>query len=104
MSGDNHYSMAFPHCGGVGLLCVIVVFPDHTIISHTDQFEILKKGLRRKSIDFCKSVTRLFNIRNTIRVCFELTLICINNTANTRSFERELTRFNCIYYNVKTAV
>ena len=40
----------------------------NAISSHSDHFEIQKKGFRRKSIDFCKSVSQLFNIRNTINV------------------------------------
>ena len=30
----------------------------NTISSQTDHFEIQKKGFRRKSIDFCKSVSQ----------------------------------------------
>ena len=45
----------------------------NTIRSHTDHFEIQKKEFRRKSIDFYKSVSQLFNIRNTINVWLELT-------------------------------
>ena len=39
-----------------------------TISSHTAHFEIQKKGFRRKSIVFCKSVSQLFNISGTINV------------------------------------
>ena len=67
-------------------------------------FRNTKMGFRRKSVDFRKSVSSLFNIRNTINVWLELTLVCINNIAKTRQFELELTRFSYIYYNVKTAV
>ena len=31
----------------------------NTITSHTYHFEIQKKGFRRKSIDFCKSVSQI---------------------------------------------
>ena len=34
----------------------------NTIGSHTDHFEIQKKGFRRKSIDFCKSVSQKYNV------------------------------------------
>ena len=39
----------------------------NAISSHTDHFEIQKKGFRRKSIDFCKSVSQedLFSLSQT---------------------------------------
>ena len=40
----------------------------NTRSSLTDELKYKKKGFRRKSIDFCKSVSQLFNIRNTINV------------------------------------
>ena len=56
----------------------------NAISSHTDHFEIQKRDSEEiKSIDFCKSVSQLINIRNTINVWLELTLVCINNTAKT---------------------
>ena len=56
----------------------------NTISSHIYHFEIQKRDSEQKSIDFCKSVSQLFNIRNTINVRLELAFECINNTAKTR--------------------
>ena len=55
----------------VKLLLALSIYCN-TSCSQTDHLKY-KKKFRRKSIDFCKSVSQLFSIRNTMNVSLELT-------------------------------